>query len=58
MFASIHLSSIMAICAQVMEHPLESKMTVFSKGTSKGLIGMMPAGGHILPSSTLGLKEE
>lgn len=41
-----------------MEHPLESKMTVFSKGTSKGLIGMMPAGGHILPSSTLGLKEE
>ena len=58
MFVSIHLFSIIAICAQVTEHPLESKITVLSKGTSNGLIGTMPVGGHTLPSSTLGLKEE
>jgi hypothetical protein len=39
--------------AQVTLTPEESKITVFNKGTPKGLKAKMPAGGHSLPSSTL-----
>jgi hypothetical protein len=33
-------------------------MTVFNKGTSKGFIALIPAGGQILPSSTVGANAE
>jgi len=46
-----------AICAHVIVAPDESKIVVLSKGTSKGLIAAMPAGGHADPTSTLGLRE-
>lgn len=58
MVHSIQFSSITAMWAQVIEHPLERRIIVFSKGTSKGLIGVIPAGGHIFPSSKVGWRDE
>ena len=46
------------MCAQVIVAPLESKIVVFKRGTSNGLIPEIPAGGQTLPTSILGLKEE
>jgi hypothetical protein len=39
-------------CAQVTLTPEESKITVLSKGTPKGLKAKIPRGGHSFPSST------
>lgn len=47
-----------AIWAQVMVAPEDSKIEVLSKGTSNGLIAIMPAGGHIEPTSIFGLNDE
>jgi hypothetical protein len=44
-------------CAQVSVEPEDSKIIVLSKGTSKGLRETIPLGGHIAPSSTVGLRE-
>lgn len=55
---SSHKSSIIAICAHVIVAPEDSNTHVFSKGTSKGLRACTPEGGHTLPTSMLGLKEE
>ena len=44
--------------AQVIEQPLESKIMVLRRGTSSGLIGVMPMGGQELPSSRVGWREE
>lgn len=38
--------------------PEDSKIEVLSKGTSNGLIAIMPAGGHIEPTSIFGLNDE
>jgi len=47
-----------AICAQVIVAPLDSKIVVFKSGVSNGLMAEMPTGGHTPPTSILGLKEE
>lgn len=44
--------------AQVTVTPEPSKITVFNKGTWKGLNGKIPHGGHIEPNSTVGLNLE
>ena len=44
--------------AQVIEHPLERRIIVLRRGTSSGLMGVMPAGGHIFPSSRVGWRDE
>jgi len=46
------------MCAQVTVAPLDSKIVVFKRGTSNGLMLEIPLGGQTLPSSILGLKEE
>ena len=38
--------------------PLLSKTVVFKRGTSKGLIGVTPLGGHTEPISKVGEREE
>ena len=38
--------------------PLDSRMVVFKRGTSNGLMAEIPVGGQTLPTSMLGLKEE
>jgi len=48
----------MAMWAQVMVAPLDSRMVVFKRGTSNGLMAEIPVGGQTLPTSMLGLKEE
>lgn len=58
LIASNQCSSIIAMCAQVIVAPLDSKIVVFRRGTSNGLIVEIPVGGHTLPTSILGLKEE
>jgi len=45
------------MCAHVTVAPDDSKMTVFSKGTSNGGIAATPVGGQHLPASTLGLSD-
>jgi len=44
--------------AHVIVAPLDRRIVVFKRGTSKGLIALIPRGGHTLPSSILGLREE
>jgi hypothetical protein len=36
--------------------PEDNKITVFNKGSSKGLIESIPKGGHLAPNSTVGDK--
>jgi len=55
-WASSHRSSINAMCAHVIVAPEDSRMVVLSKGTSKGLMALIPEGGHADPISTLGLS--
>ena len=55
---SIQFSSITAMWAQVIEQPLERRIIVLSNGTSNGLIGVIPTGGHMLPNSNVGCNEE
>jgi hypothetical protein len=52
------LPSINEWCAYVTLAPDDSKMTVFNNGISNGSNAAMPAGGHALPSSTVGAKAE
>ena len=42
--------------AYVTVTPLDSNITVLSKGNSKGLIASIPIGGHWVPNSTVGDK--
>lgn len=42
--------------AHVTVAPLDSKITVFSKGSSKGFTGSIPIGGHWAPNSTVGVS--
>ena len=51
---SIQLFSITAIWAHVIEQPLDNKIIVFNRGTSKGLMGIIPAGGQMFPNSRVG----
>jgi len=44
--------------AHVMVAPEERRIIVFSKGTSNGLIALIPVGGQIPPTSIFGLNEE
>ena len=37
--------------------PDDNRMVVFSSGTSKGLIALIPEGGHEAPTSTFGLSD-
>ena len=46
------------MCAQVIEQPLDKRIIVLRRGTSSGLIGVIPAGGHMFPSSRVGCREE
>ena len=55
---SIQLFSITAIWAHVIEQPLDNKIIVFNRGTSKGLMGTIPAGGQMFPNSRVGWREE
>ena len=50
------LPSINEWCAYVTLAPDESSKIVFSNGISNGFRGSIPAGGHALPSSTVGAK--
>lgn len=45
-------------CAQVIEAPDEIRIIVFNKGTLIGLKLTTDTGGHVCPSSILGLKEK
>lgn len=38
--------------------PEAKRITVFNRGISQGFKGSIPAGGHMQPSSTVGLKAE
>lgn len=42
--------------AHVTVTPDASKTAVFSRGTLKGLIGVIPVGGHLHPNSGVGAK--
>jgi len=44
-------------CAQVTDTPEASKTAVFSKGTEKGLMGSIPVGGQVHPSSGVGASD-
>ena len=57
-YVSNNFLSIKVIWAQVMVAPLLSKTVVFKRGTSKGLIGVTPLGGHTEPISKVGEREE
>jgi hypothetical protein len=48
----------MAWCEYVIVAPEQSKINVFSRGTSNGLKTSIPLGGHTLPISTAGVKLE
>ena len=37
--------------------PEDNRIVVLRRGTSKGLIASIPAGGHTLPTSMLGLSD-
>lgn len=41
-------------CAHVIEIPEDNRIVVLSNGICKGLKGVIPLGGHIIPSSILG----
>ena len=56
-WASSQRRPIRAIWAQVIVAPDARRMVVLSRGTSKGLIALIPTGGHTLPTSMLGLRE-
>lgn len=45
-------------CAHVTVTPEASRMAVFSSGTSRGLRGLIPVGGHCPPSSGVGTRLE
>jgi len=57
-WASIHLEFNKDIWVQVIEAPLDKRTVVFKRGTSNGLIGSIPIGGHIAPTSIFGLNDE
>jgi len=44
--------------AHVIVAPEDSKIVVLRRGTSKGLIALIPIGGQTLPTSILGLNDE
>ena len=46
------------MCAQVIVAPLERRIVVLRRGTSKGLMALIPVGGQALPTSILGLSDE
>lgn len=56
--ACFWLPSVMLWWAQVTVTPEASRMAVFSRGTSRGLRGVIPVGGHWLPSSGVGARLE
>lgn len=43
-------------CAQVTVAPEASRTAVFSRGTLNGLMGVMPVGGQVQPSSGVGAR--
>lgn len=50
--------SVMLWCAQVTVTPEASRMAVLRRGTSRGFRGVIPVGGHWLPSSGVGARLE
>lgn len=45
-------------CAQVTVTPEARRIAVLSRGTSRGLRGLIPVGGHCPPSSGVGARLE
>ena len=45
---------IIALCDHVIVAPLLNNIAVFSNGTSNAFIVVIPTGGHMLPTSTVG----
>lgn len=56
--ACFRLLSVILWCAHVTVTPEASRMAVFSRGTSSGLSGLIPVGGHWPPSSGVGARLE
>lgn len=56
--ACFRLASVMLWCVHVTVTPEARRMAVFSRGTSIGLIGWIPTGGHCPPSSGVGARLE
>lgn len=56
--ACFRLASIMLWCAQVTVTPEARRIAVFRRGTSRGLRGLIPAGGHCPPNSGVGARLE
>lgn len=54
----LRLPSIRLWCAQVMDTPEASNTEVLSRGTSRGLSGIIPVGGQHPPSSGVGARLE
>lgn len=57
-FIFFRLPSIRLWWAHVIETPEANKTDVFSSGTSKGLSGVIPVGGHSPPKSWVGTRLE
>jgi hypothetical protein len=45
-------------CAHVIKAPEDNNKIVFNKGIAKGSKGVIPNGGHALPNSIVGAKDE
>lgn len=56
--ACFRLASVMLWWAQVTVMPEAKRMAVLSRGTSSGLRGLIPVGGHWPPSSGVGARLE
>lgn len=56
--ACFRLASVMLWWAHVTVTPEASRIAVFNKGTSRGLRGLIPIGGHCPPSSGVGTRLE
>ena len=56
--ACFRLRSMMLWCAHVTVTPEARRIAVFSRGTSRGLRGLIPVGGHCPPSSGVGARLE
>ena len=56
LIASVRIPSIKLWCAQVTVTPDASNTAVFKRGTLNGLMGSIPVGGHLHPSSGVGAR--
>jgi hypothetical protein len=54
LIVSFLLPLIIALCDHVTDAPDDNNIAVFNSGTSKAFKGVIPIGGHTLPTSTVG----